>query len=112
MKLLPFVFIFLVSLLAVTLIAAVILGFGIAISYALRWKWPGIDFGMGILIGVVISSLALYYFFRILRLLDAIPMPADPRMDDDDDDDDDDDEPPIKYVVQAPLRRRRQMKRR
>jgi predicted RND superfamily exporter protein len=58
----------------VLLASALLVSAGAGISYALRWIWPGIDFGLGILIGVVASAIGFYFFIQVYKLLNMIPI--------------------------------------
>lgn len=107
-----------VAILVFVVILVVILGLGIGLGYTLRWVWPAIDPGTGILIGVVTAGVTLHYFFRVLNFLELLPTPIDPGLllsnkgADKDEDEDEHDEPPIIYERSQKRWRERRRRRR
>jgi divalent metal cation (Fe/Co/Zn/Cd) transporter len=47
------------------LIKILFLGVGIGIGFLLHWMLPAVDLGMGILIGVVATGVAVHFFIRL-----------------------------------------------
>ena len=109
-----FLAIILFAFLIFVVVIVTILGLGIGIGYLLRWGWPVIDLGTGILIGVVAAGVSLHYFFRVLKFLELLPTPIDPSLiqsdENEEEDDEEEDEPLIIY--QRPQKRWRGRRRR
>jgi divalent metal cation (Fe/Co/Zn/Cd) transporter len=51
------------------LIKAVLLGIGIGIGFLLHWMLPVVDLGIGILIGVVATGIAVHFFTQLMASL-------------------------------------------
>jgi hypothetical protein len=84
-----------------------LIGAGLAISYLLRWGWPGIDFGTGLLIGVVTATIAFHYFLKIFNALPETP--AETKSEDEDEDEDE--LPIIRALPPLPRRKKRGQRR-
>lgn len=54
-----------VLLIVYLLIKIVLLGIGIGIGFLLHWMLPTVDLGMGILIGVTATGIAIHFFIRL-----------------------------------------------
>ncbi len=65
------------------LINLVLLGCGIGIGFLLRWIFPAVDLGTGILTGVVTTSVSLVFLTRLLRLVDKVELEEGEADDDD-----------------------------
>jgi hypothetical protein len=84
-------------------IKLIVIGVGLGIGFLLRWLIPAIDLGIGTLIGVVATGIAMFIFVRILAL---------PLLDDDADEIDIIDTPQviISSIEALPSRSRRKRK--
>ena len=49
-----------------------VLGLGTGMGFLLHWILPAVDLGVGILIGVVTSSISIYFFARLSSLRDEL----------------------------------------
>jgi len=54
-----------------------LLGMGIGLGFLLHWLFPGVDIGMGILIGVLATTAAVHFHTRVLNALDEYQLDVD-----------------------------------
>ena len=65
----------LILLLIFLLIIALLVGVGVGIGFLLRWLVPGMDLGLGSLIGVIAAATSSFFLARLLSI------PTDPILD-------------------------------
>jgi len=92
------------------LINVLLLAAGVGIGYLLRWLLPAVDWGAGILIGVVTTAISAYVFGRVLTARVTEPEPEDET--DEEPEAEDDSRVFIYPASPFPTRRRRKRKRR
>jgi hypothetical protein len=51
------------------LIKIILLAVGVGIGFLLHWMLPAVDLGIGILIGVVATAIAVHYFMQLMASL-------------------------------------------
>jgi len=59
----------LVSLLFYVLIKLFVLALGVGIGFVLNWLMPSIDFGSAVLTGVIATVAAMYFFGRLMAVV-------------------------------------------
>lgn len=98
-----------VYLLLFLLVKGFLLGLGVGVGFLLHWLLPEIDLGMGILIGVVVTGMAIHFFARLGNL-------AAPEVEEVEEGEGEGEEPPWSRIAVLPVdpfssRRKRRRRR-